>query len=163
MKPIFTGVMQIGIVVRDCDASVKRWADEYGIGPWRIWEFNPDTVSEMTIRGKAKGYAMRIAGATVGNVELELIQPKDNESNYAEFLKEHGEGLHHVAFKVDDYGKVMEFYNKKGKPVLQGGNWNGLTYTYLDLQKELAFIPEIYNISPEFQFPEPVAVYPEKG
>ena len=45
-KPMFTGIIQIGLVVRNCDASVRRWADEYGIGPWQIYEFNPETVTE---------------------------------------------------------------------------------------------------------------------
>ncbi|MGD0487733.1 MAG: VOC family protein [Syntrophorhabdales bacterium] len=162
-KPMFTQVMQIGLVVKDCDASVKRWVGEYGIGPWQIYEFNPETVGQMTLHGKYQGYAMRLATTTVGSVQLELIEPKDDKSIYAEFLREHGEGLHHVAFGVEDYGRVLESYDKKGEPVLQGGSWNGLTYTYLDLRKDLGLIAEIYDIAPDFQLPEPVAVYPEKA
>jgi len=30
--------MQIGIVVRDLDATMRKYVDEYGIGPWRIYE-----------------------------------------------------------------------------------------------------------------------------
>ena len=159
-KPMFTQVLQIGIVVKDCDGSVRRWVEEYGVGPWSIYEFNPETVEQMTVRGKAQGYAMRLATANVGSVQIELIEPKDDKSIYAEFLKEHGEGLHHVAFGVDDYGKVMESYGKKGKPILQGGTWKGLTYTYLDEGKDLGLIAEIYHIAPDFRLPEPAAVYP---
>ena len=79
---------------------------------------------------------MRLANTYVGSVQLELIEPKDDKSIYAEFLREHGEGLHHVAFGVNDYGKVIGWYEKKGEPILQGGRWNGLTYTYLDLRKD---------------------------
>jgi hypothetical protein len=31
--PSFTETMQIGIVVRDLDAAVRRYVDDYGIGP----------------------------------------------------------------------------------------------------------------------------------
>jgi methylmalonyl-CoA/ethylmalonyl-CoA epimerase len=40
-KPLFEKVLQIAMVVEDCDEAVKKWADDYGIGPWKIYEFNP--------------------------------------------------------------------------------------------------------------------------
>ena len=32
--------MQIGIVVRDLDATLRKHVDDYGIGPWEIREFS---------------------------------------------------------------------------------------------------------------------------
>ncbi len=161
-KPMFTKVMQIGLVVKDCDASVKRWVQEYGIGPWEIHELNPKNVRQMVVRGKNQEYAMRLATTDIGSVQIELIEPKDDKSVYAEFLREHGEGLHHLAFGVGDYKRVMELYKKKGEPILQGGSWGGVTYTYLDLQRDLGLVAEVYDFSSDFQLPAPVAVYPEK-
>ena len=40
-EPVFTETMQIGIVVRDLDATLRRYVDDYGIGPWQILEFTP--------------------------------------------------------------------------------------------------------------------------
>ena len=161
-KPVFTGVLQIAVVVKDCDATVKKYADDYGIGPWSIYEFNPDTVSDMIIEGKPVEYAMRLALADIGGVQWEIIEPKDDKSIYAIFLKEHGEGLHHVAFGTENYEKTVEFYREKGRPVLQGGTWEGLTYTYLDSRKDLGVIAEIYKLVPDFKWPKPESVYPEK-
>jgi len=161
-KPLFNKVLQIGVVVENCDASVKRYADEYGIGPWSIYEFNPDTVSDMIVEGKKQEYAMRLALADIGGVQWELIEPKDDRSIYATFLKEKGEGIHHVAFGTDDYKKTVQFFNDKGRDILQGGTWEGLTYTYLDSCKDLATIAEIYDLVPDFKWPKPQAVYPEK-
>ncbi len=159
-KPVFTKIMQIGLVVKDCDATVKKYAEEYGIGPWSIYEFNPDTVSNMIIEGKPVNYAMRLALADIGGVQWELIQPKDDISIYAQFLKENGEGLHHVAFDTENYEKTVQFYQDRGLPILQGGTWEGMTYTYLDSRKDLGVIAEIYKLTPDFKWPEPVAVYP---
>jgi catechol 2,3-dioxygenase-like lactoylglutathione lyase family enzyme len=161
-KPVFTKVLQIAMVVKDCDASVKKYADDYGIGPWSIYEFNSDTVSDMILHGKPQNYAMRLALANIGDVQWELIQPKDDKSIYAEFLKEHGEGLHHVAFGVEDYDKTMQFYRDKGQQILQGGTWEGLTYTYLDSRNDLGIIAEIYKLAPDFKWPAPESIYPEK-
>ncbi|MEA5114075.1 MAG: VOC family protein [Geobacteraceae bacterium] len=161
-KPVFTGVLQIGMVVKNCDEAVRKYADDYGIGPWNIYEFNPDTVSDMIIEGKEVKYAMRLALCNIGDVQWELIEPKDDKSIYASFLKEHGGGLHHVAFGTDNYEKTVQFYKDKGRPVLQGGTWKGLTYTYLDSREDLGVIAEIYNLVPDFKWPEPEGVYPEK-
>lgn len=38
-RPSFTETMQIGIVVRDLDAAVRRYVDDYGIGPWGVHLF----------------------------------------------------------------------------------------------------------------------------
>lgn len=160
--PVFKQVMQIGMVVKNCDQAVRKYADGYGIGPWKVYEFNPGTVSEMIIRGKRVDYAMRLALCDIGTVQWELIEPKDDTSIYAEFLKEHGEGLHHVAFGVEDYDKTVEFFRAKGKSILQGGTWGGMTYTYLDSTEDLGIIAEIYKLEPDFKWPEPAEVYPSK-
>ncbi len=115
----------------------------------------------MIIRGEKVDYAMRLALCDIGGVQWELIEPKDDKSIYAEFLRDKGEGLHHVAFGTENYEKTVSFYKDKGLPVLQGGEWAGLTYTYLDSQKDLNLIAEIYDLVPDFQWPEPQAVYPE--
>lgn len=160
MKPLFNKVLQIAMVVKNCDEAVKIWADKYGIGPWKIYEFNPGTVNDMIIRGEKVDYAMRLALCDIGGVQWELIEPKDDKSIYAEFLRDKGEGLHHCAFGTDNYQKTVEFYKDKGLPILQGGEWDGLTYTYLDSQKDLNLIAEIYDLVPDFSWPEPQAVYP---
>ncbi|RKX44135.1 MAG: glyoxalase, partial [Thermotogae bacterium] len=122
-KPIFTDVLQVAVVVKNLDEAVKTYYDEYGIGPWAIYEFNPETVKDMVIRDEREDYAMRLALCDIGKVQWELIEPKDDKSIYAEFLREHGEGLHHVALAVEDYDKAMEFFRSKGHKILQGGTW----------------------------------------
>ena len=39
---------------------------------------------------------------TMDNLQLELIQPLGEESFWHDFPDEHGEGIHHIAFKVKD-------------------------------------------------------------
>jgi hypothetical protein len=159
MEPLLKDVLQVAIVVKDCDTMVKKYADEYGIGPWIIYEFNPDTVKNMIIRDQPTGYAMRLAVCNIGNVQWEIIEPKDDVSIYAEFLKEHGEGLHHCAFGVD-YHPFMQKMRGKGHIILQGGTWEGFTYTYYSTQEELGVIVETYDVPEGWEWPEPVAVYP---
>jgi methylmalonyl-CoA/ethylmalonyl-CoA epimerase len=157
--PVFTETLQVALVVRDLDASLKTYVHEYGIGPWEIYEFNPDTVAEMTKDEQPAAYAMRIAVTMVGTTQWELIEPLDDKSIYAEFLAEHGEGLHHVGVGVPGYAETLDAVRGKGHAVLQGGLYNGVKFAYLSTDRDLGVITEIFDWPPGHT-QEPDAVYP---
>jgi catechol 2,3-dioxygenase-like lactoylglutathione lyase family enzyme len=157
--PAFTGVVQVGLVVRDLDRAVRIYADEYGIGPWRILEINPDVAQDLAIDEHPAGYSMRVALAMVGNVEWELIEPLDDTTPYAAFLRTHGEGLHHVALGVDDFAETSSFLRSRGHRVLLGGRYRGAEWAYFSTQDELGFTAEIFDLSNLVEG-DPEAVYP---
>ena len=45
---------------------------------------------------------MRLTYLDAGNAFLQLVEPLDPASALATWLDEHGEGLHHICFGVDD-------------------------------------------------------------
>ncbi len=155
--PIFTDTLQVAVIVRDLDAAVRCYADEYGVGPWAIFEFSPDTVSDMVIDDTPARYAMRLAVANIGRLQIELIEPLDDKSIYAKHLAAHGETLHHVALAVDDYAGAEKALRAKGHHILMGGNHNGVTYSYFSTEKDLGFPVELYSATPQGK---PDAVYP---
>jgi hypothetical protein len=79
-KPVFTETMQIGIVVRDLDAAIRRYVNDYGIGPWEVAEFNPENAKDLREYGKPVQRSWRLATAMIGHVQWELIGPLDDES-----------------------------------------------------------------------------------
>ena len=158
-EPVFTETMQVALVVRDLEAAMRTYVHEYGIGPWQIYEFNPDTVTEMVKDGEPAECAFRLALAMVGTTQFELIQPLDDKSMYAEFLAEKGEGLHHIALGVPDYGEALDTMRAKGRRVLQGGFYNGVRFAYLSTDEDLGFITEILDFPPGLE-QKPDAVYP---
>ena len=76
----------IGFVVKDCEATTKSWSSLLGIEPWDIRDFG----------------ANKMAFATLGQVQLELIEPVAQDTIWADFLNTQGEGLHHIGCRVDD-------------------------------------------------------------
>lgn len=160
--PIFTNVLQVAVVVDDLYKAMKNYYEIYGIGPWKVYTFNNSTVSDMIIKDKPVNYSMKLSLCDIGNVQWELIQPLDDKSIYYEFLKQHGSGLHHVAFAVNDYSETVNYFKQKNIGTLQGGLWNDLKYTYLDTQGTMSTVAEIYQISKDFAWPEPEEVYPAK-
>jgi hypothetical protein len=53
-EPIFTETLQIAIVVRDLEATMRTYVEEYGIGPWEIYDFCTDDVAPLE-GGEYKG------------------------------------------------------------------------------------------------------------
>jgi methylmalonyl-CoA/ethylmalonyl-CoA epimerase len=45
---------------------------------------------------------VRVAFFKLGDVRLEVLEPTDPTSTVAAFIEKRGEGLHHVAYTVDD-------------------------------------------------------------
>ena len=158
-EPVFTETLQISMFVRDLEATMRTYVDEYGIGPWEIYEFNPDTMTEAERDGQPTDSASRIAVTMVGRVQWELVQPLDEKSLYAEFLATKGEGLHHVAVGTPDYREALDTIETKGRRVLQGGIYNGVTFSYLSTDDDLKVITEIFDWPPGL-VQEPDARYP---
>jgi methylmalonyl-CoA/ethylmalonyl-CoA epimerase len=45
---------------------------------------------------------VKVAFYKLNDIRLELLEPTDPESPIAKFIEKRGEGLHHIAFTVDD-------------------------------------------------------------
>jgi hypothetical protein len=158
-EPVFTDVLQVAMVVRDLDAAMRTYWDGYGIGPWQIYEFNPDTVKDMSRDGRPAGFAIRLALTRLGGVMLELIEPLDDRSIYAEFLETRGEGVHHLGLAAPGYTAALGALEAKGHPAVTGGVYDGVTFSYHDTERELGFVSEIFDWPPGL-VQRPDAVYP---
>ena len=159
-KVVARQMHQVSVVVKDIQAAMERYWKLFGIGPWQIYTFEPPELSDSTIHGKPEPYSMRIALAEMGDVQWELIQPLSGPSIYKEFLEEHGEGVHHVSFGVDNYDHAIASLKEKGVDMLMGGSWHGATFGYVDKEKDLGVIVELFKMSPDFSMPAPEATYP---
>jgi methylmalonyl-CoA/ethylmalonyl-CoA epimerase len=160
-NPLFTRVAQVGLVVRDAEATAKRCWDDFGLGPWTFYTFDPSRVDEMTVRGERIDHAMRIANAVIGQIDWEIIEPLDEKSIYAEHLRERGEGLHHILFDVSDYDDARSRLSATGASEIGSGRWYGHPYSYFDTHESLACLTEIWRPPPEgTPLPPPDATYP---
>jgi methylmalonyl-CoA/ethylmalonyl-CoA epimerase len=68
-----------------------------------------------------------VAFLPLGDTELELLQPNAAGSNIADFLKEKGEGLHHLCFEVSDLDAVLQNVRESGLIMLDEVPRNGAT------------------------------------
>ncbi len=158
--PLFTDTLQIGIVVSDLYATMDAYVREYGLGPWDVYEMNPSTVTEMEKDEVPNAHAMRLGVTMVGKVQWELIEPIGDGSIYAEFLRQHGEGLHHIGVAVDSYADTVDEMHRKGHILLQAGNLQGARYAYPSTDRDLKVLTEIFDFPADLAL-TPDSVYPE--
>jgi len=60
------------------------------------------------------GQKARIAMLRAGETSVEFLEPTSEDSTLAKFIRERGEGLHHIAFEVDDIEKTTEELKMRG-------------------------------------------------
>jgi len=147
-SPAFTETIQVAIVVRDLDAAMRTYVHDYGIGPWEIYAFDPGNVVDLREDGEPVERSWRLAIANVGQVQWELIQPLDEESVYARFLAEKGEGVHHLGVAVPDFDATVAEQAERGNGVLLGGEYKGIRFAYLATDRDIGVITEIFSGAP---------------
>lgn len=166
MASVFKQLGQISMVVEDVMETAKIWNDEYGIGPWGFLHFTEENMTSMSVHGKNVPYAMDIALCNMHpNIEIELIAPKDDRSIYAEFLREHGPGIHHIAFVTPHgtFNVAKEMLERKGIEHAQGGkDPMGQEFAYYNLCKQLGCFIELNDRPDDFHPLPPEEQYPEK-
>ena len=134
----------------------------FGIGPWAVYVYEPSSLSEMTYHGREGRFGMQIARAKWGITELELIQPLEGENIFTDFLKKHGETVHHLGwFKVENMAKTIEEMEKLGFPCLMSGRTYRARFAYFDTTKVLGTILESVSIDPSVPLKEADRVWPE--
>lgn len=148
---LFSNFVQIGVVVRDLDRTVKVLSEVFGLGPFRFTTY-PTERSDMATwyRGEPGHFSHRIAFAELGPIELEIVQPLTGNSTLTEFLDEHGEGIQHIRFNVADVQQVVDYLAGHGiEPAMSGvGLRPGTTWMHLDTAGAVGFVIEVMNVLP---------------
>jgi methylmalonyl-CoA/ethylmalonyl-CoA epimerase len=98
MKP--SHVEHIGIAVKDLDESIRFYEEVLGLQCYNIEE--------------VKDQKVRTAFFQVGDSKIELLESTDPEGPIGKFVEKKGEGVHHVAFSVDNIEEELENAKQKG-------------------------------------------------
>jgi len=134
---------QVGVVVRDIERAIDAYSQVFGMPrPEIIVSAEPD-IADTRYRGEPTDAQAKLAFFDLGQVTLELIQPLGGPSTWQDHLDEKGEGMHHIAFSVDDTDQSVASLQSKGINVIQQGNYEGGMYTYMDAESTLGLILEL--------------------
>ncbi|MDH5268188.1 MAG: methylmalonyl-CoA epimerase [Candidatus Bathyarchaeota archaeon] len=98
---MFVGVDHVGVVVKNLDEAIGVYRDVLG--------FRLEGVHVLTER------KVRVAFfSTGGETNIELLEPIGSDSPVAKFLESRGEGIQHVAVRVDDIETALAELKSKG-------------------------------------------------
>lgn len=100
----FQKIDHLGIAVRNLDEAIATYQG----------------ILDLEFRGTEEVVQQRVIVAkfNIDGVMIELLQPTDPESAVARFLEKKGEGIHHVAYRVDDIDGCLRDLKEKGIPLI---------------------------------------------
>jgi len=135
---------QIGIVVKDAAKTAIRYSETFGIGPWVFIDFEATDLVFQNRPLEEGASVIRAAMANLGKIQIELLQPLQGPGTHASFLRERGEGIHHVSFgMVDDHDAVVSALKDNGTEIeMQGVLGGAVRFTYMDTRKDLGTLYE---------------------
>jgi 4-hydroxyphenylpyruvate dioxygenase-like putative hemolysin len=124
---------QVAYVVEDLDRALPRY--EAMFGPFRV---ATAPLPDCTIRGRQADCVLRMAVNDSGPVEIELIQVLEGDTTHSEHLRQHGEGLHHVRFRVDDLDPKVAALEAAGyRTVFHKRYGPSIAFAYLESPAEI--------------------------
>jgi methylmalonyl-CoA epimerase len=132
-------------VVKDIDRAIQYYTSTFGMGPFSVLDVDMEGV---LLRGKPTSAKIKVAFADSGPLQVELIQPVEGKSIYTEFLDSKGEGLHHLAFQVDDLDTMLTGLAKEGiEPIWQQRLPQfGIAFAYLNTDRIGGVIFELIEV-----------------
>lgn len=101
---MFTNVEHIGIAVRDIATSNDLFTKLLNVAPYKSEAVASEGVTTSFFR--------------VNETKIELLEATNLDSPIAKFLEKKGEGIHHIAFEVDDIQAEMERLKAEGFTLL---------------------------------------------
>ncbi|SNS61115.1 Catechol 2,3-dioxygenase [Sphingomonas laterariae] len=125
---------QIGYLVDDLDASIARWIDLMGVGPWTVFR---NVSLNGSYRGQAGTVTMDVGLAYQGDVQIELIKiTNETPSPYRDAAGQPILGVHHVAWVVDDLEAVVARAKADGLKVAFEATNPGTRVVYMEADGE---------------------------
>ncbi|NUQ80358.1 MAG: methylmalonyl-CoA epimerase [Bacteroidetes bacterium] len=93
-------IEHLGIAVKNLEESIRYYEDILGLKCYGIEEVRDQKV--------------KTAFFQVGQTKIELLESTDPEGPVGKFIEKRGEGIHHIAFAVDNVGNSLNAVKEKG-------------------------------------------------
>lgn len=137
-KPILkTGrVLQIAFIVSNVEEAAAKYAKLFGIETPPVSMSGDFEEAHTQYLGKPSPARCKMAFINLDNIQLEFIEPDENDSDWKRSLEEKGDSLHHIAFEVKGMKEQIENLNDTGIACIQKGDYTGGRYAFMDTEKE---------------------------
>ena len=143
-------IKQIAVIVENLEEAMKNYWEMFGIGPWDVRHFTPETTHDFYYEGESvtKDYDFICAVTWVDDMEFELIKPIEGPNVYWRHLEKYGPGLHHFKIVIPDDDELAAYVKElegKGLKLLQTGWIDNDVHYYMETQDKLGLTIELGN------------------
>ncbi|MEA2434622.1 MAG: methylmalonyl-CoA/ethylmalonyl-CoA epimerase [Actinomycetota bacterium] len=97
-------IEHVALAVADLDAAVKHYEEVWGLS--------------VSHRERVEDQGVEEAMIPLGESFLQLLGPTGPETTVGKFIEKRGEGLHHIAYEVDDLEGALAELKEKGVPLI---------------------------------------------
>ena len=104
MTSLLTEIDHVAIAVNDLDAAIAWYESVFGAEVVHREVVESDGVDEALVK--------------VAESYIQLLTPTRDDSPVAKYLEKNGEGLHHIAYRVDDCARALEAVKASGARVI---------------------------------------------
>ena len=113
----------VAVVVRDMDTAKRKYGAILGESVFRpetVLDSSTFSVYEVNRKPTKNVHKSRFNHTDIGvnKLDVEFISPIEGDSIYRDFLNKNGEGIHHIAFMVDDLDAETAKLVARGIPVI---------------------------------------------
>lgn len=141
-------IIQMAYIVEDIHTAMKTWTAEMRVGPWFLLDHF--TGNDPIYRGTPSRADISLAMGFAGHMQIELIQPNDNNpSVYREIFEQRGWGFHHFGVASHEFKADIAHYEAKGYELaFVAGVPTGGSVGYLDTHGVLPGMLELIEVGP---------------
>lgn len=93
-------VDHIGIAVQNLDEALKFYEETLGI--------------KCTSKEVVEDQKVKVAFLPIGDTEVELLESTDENGAIAKFIEKRGQGVQHIAYRVDNIEEAIAEMKEKG-------------------------------------------------
>jgi len=124
---------QVSYVVADMEVSLPIYEAIYG--PFEVARARMD---DCWVRGASADCTLKLAVNRSGPIEIELIEVLRGDAPHTDHLRVHGEGLHHVRFRVASLdAKLAELEREGFRVVFRKRFGPSVAFAYVETPAEL--------------------------
>ncbi|MHA1298889.1 MAG: VOC family protein [Candidatus Helarchaeota archaeon] len=137
-------IRQIGLVFKDFSEKIENIKSILDISEVNIFDVKVrKDIHKEKLENQVK---IKLGITTIGNIQLEFIQPLEGKTIYDEFLEEKGGGIHHIGIYVENLEEHIKKLESKGIKQLWNANVAGARIAYFDTMDQIGFITELIEV-----------------
>jgi len=104
-------IEHIGVAVKNLDEAIKFYENVFGLKCYKVEEVADQKV--------------KTAFLMIGETKIELLESTEADGPIGKFIEKKGEGIHHIAFAVDDLQQALVEIQEKGIQLIDKTPRNG--------------------------------------